>query len=283
MKFKWVLSVSFMLFQAFAVNAYDNKKEEMKISLTDVSELIGKNRSVIIANYNKKIAEENLSQRKSERLPEVLLDGNGLYGNTTSEKSFLGQFKLYSEWDLYTGGMHKYAIQRIRVYQVEEERFRAMENSVRLQAYVLLYDIHRNIKYREFVRASIMLRSKEYDRIDLLYQNGVVLKSDLLRSNLYITNLQKDEVSISNSINILSDKLCSLLGMEKSFVISPSLDDDLEYKLAENFGDLFSHALSYSPELKVFQRNHEKEKIVLDEIRSQRRPHIKLYAQYGIS
>lgn len=262
---------------------------EKTFNLTEVRNLIQKNRTVIIEKLNQDIASEKLEEQKTLRMPDLSIDGNGYFFNQIPLKSkadntnsLLYQFNISSEFDLYTGGMHTYAIERRKKEQeISKNKLEATENQIQLQAYILLYDIHRNIEYRKFIQSSIRLREKEYERIDQLYKNGLVLKSDLLRSKLYITDLQKDEVAIKNSIDILSDKLCVLLGMEEAYTIRPMLNTDLNYKLTESFEELFQYALAHSPHLRMHRNLKEREETVLKEIRSAQRPHLKLYAKYG--
>ena len=261
-----------------------------EFGLKDVRALIQQNRSVIIQQINRQVANENLQKQKAVRLPDLHVNGDGylshklpLTSPRESDESFLYHFNVESEFDLYTGGRHTQAINRLKnEHQLSEEKLKAVTEEIELQAYILLYDIHRNIKYREFVQSSIHLREKEYERIDQLFKNGLVLKSDLLRSKLYITNLQKDEIAIKNSIDILSDKLCVLLGLKDRYAIRPSLTTDLNYKIVESFDALFQYALMHSPELQMHHTNHEHEKIVLKEIHASRMPQLKLYGKYGV-
>ena len=290
MNFKWVLSLVFLLCSEM-LGATSYSKEEKTWGLQDVRALIQQNRSVIVENLNRQVASENLKQEKSDRLPDIRIGGDGYLDNqiplgaseSADRNSFLYHFKLTSEWDVYTGGTHRYAIQRMeKEHLLSEERLMMVEQEVEVQAYVLLYDIHRNIKYREFIQKSIDLREKEYQRIHQLYTNGLVLKSDLLRSKLYITDLQKDEVKIQNSIDILSEELCVLLGITERYSIIPLLDNNLNNKLVEPFEALFQHALQFSPMLKMHQTMTESEEIALKQITAERRPHLKLFADYGI-
>ena len=275
---------------AFAVDAQAENLTEKKMGLEEIRSFTHQNREVIMERMNREIASENLSQRKSERLPDLLSSGDGylsqklpLTDDGKSSHSFRYHFNLYTEFDLYAGGTHSNAIERLKKeHQLSEERLKALEQEVNLKGYVLLYDIYRNMKYQDFILKSIQLREKEYERINQLYLNGLVLKSDLLRSKLYITDLQKDEVAIKNSIDILSDQLCALLGMESSQLVNPQLEGDLEYHIGESFDELFEYALMNSPELKIHRTSYEREEIVLKEIKSLQRPHLSLYAQYGV-
>ncbi len=279
----------FLLICIHAVSASQNPIEK-KMNLEKVRTLIDQNRSVIIETLNKQIATDNLEQRKSERLPEILMGGNGYLGNKIplstnykSDNNFLYHFNLASEVDVYTGGLHKYGIERMRKEQeLSDRQLKSVQQDVELQAYILLYDIHRNIKYKDFIRSSIHLREKEYERIEQLYKNGVVLKSDLLRSKLYITDLQKDEVEIKNSIDILSDKLRVLLGIQENISITPELEKDLDYAVNDSFEDLYQCTLQNSPILQMHHIRHNCEEIALKEIHSAKLPHLKLYAQYGV-
>ena len=288
MKLKWVIPLLLLLAPgAMSASAYSAEK---LIGLNEIRTLIRQNRSIIVEQLKRNRVYENLRQQKIARLPDIQLNGDGYYENShplhsevKADNSLLYHFNIYSEIDVYTGGKHRYAIERMKQeHQMSEERLQAIEDEVELQAYVLLYDIHRNIKYKDFIRHSIILREKEYDRINQLYKNGLILKSDLLRSKLYITDLQKDEVSIENSIEILSDKLCVLLGMKERYSIRPQLEEDLHYQLKESFEDLYQTALAHSPMLKMKRMSKQKEETALKEIRSKCIPHLKLFADYGV-
>lgn len=288
MIWKWAMPL-FLFICSNAVIAAQNKVEK-KVGLKEVRALIQQNRSVIIEALNEQIASENLHNEKSDRLPDLLIGGDGYLSNkvpltdgTSSSNSLLYHFNISSEFDLYTGGKHRHAISRMgKEKELSEERLKSIEQEVELKAYILLYDIYRNIKYMDFIRSSIHLREKEYERIDQLFKNGVVLKSDLLRSKLYITDLQKDEIEIKNSIEILSDKLCLLLGVQERFSITPCLESDLSYAISESSDDLFNYALTHSPQLSIQHLMQQREEIVLKEIGAEKLPHLKLYAKYGI-
>lgn len=284
--------MSFLLLCPALLCAAATEEGGKEMGLHDVRQLIHQNRSLIIERLNRDCADEQLRQQQSERLPDIGLDGEGYLSNEVplnSSRSSLNDWfynfnlNLNAEWDIYTGGMHKYAIERMKNdVRISEERIRSVEQEVELQAYLLLYDIYRNIKYRDFIRSSIRLRSKEYDRIGQLYENGTVLKSDLLRSKLYITDLQKDEVTIENSIEILSRKLYNLLGMEDEGQIRPQLEQDLDFHLNESFETMYAYALENAPSLAIRHSEYRREETVLKEIRAERLPRLKAYARYGI-
>ena len=263
---------------------------EKTFTLDDIRSLIYQNRSIIIEDYGKQIAQENLDQSKTVRFPDIRLDGCGYYANQIpltedleASNAFKYDVSLSSEFDIYAGGLRKNTIQERRIEQnISDKRYDAIVNRVELQAFILLYDIYRNINYKKFIRSSIELREKEYERIMQLFNNGLVLKSDLLRSQLYITDLQKDEVTIENSIKILSEKFCVLLGLEEQFSVVPLLDYDLNYTVGSSFEDMWQYAYANAPELQVLRSSRDKEKIVMKEYNSTFIPHLKVYAHYGI-
>lgn len=283
----WETSLCFLL----AANAAGAPQQaaEKTLNLEEVQQFIQQNRTVIIEKLNQEMASENLKARQKQRLPELTLDGTGYFLNQTpldhdagSTNDWRYQFDISSEFDLYTGGMHTYAIERQKKeLDISKYRQQNTESQVQLQAYILLYDIHRNMEYRKFIASSIRLREKEYERIEQLYKNGLVLKSDLLRSKLYITDLQKDEIAIKNSIDILSGQLCVLLAMKENYTIRPQLETDLNYQLTESFDELFQHALNHSPHLKIHRSVREREEATLKETRSAQRPRLSVYARYG--
>ena len=288
MRFKWIYLLLFLLCAKTAEASHHTSEKSM--TLEEVRSLISRNRSVILENFNTQIAEDNLKDRRTNRLPDINIGGKGFMANerpltsgARASNDLFYDFNITSQFDIYTGGKHTYAIERMKKERMHsQEKLDAVRQEVELRAYILLYDIHRNIKYREFLRSSIHLREKEYERINQLYLNGLVLKSDVLRSKLYITNLQKDEVTITNSIDILSDKLCILLGMEERYSIIPKLNDDLSHKIDSPFESLYQEALLSSPSLKMYRTNQQKEETILKEIKAKRHPDVKLFAGYGI-
>ena len=283
----------FVLFSVLTLLSQSLSAQVMQwhaMGLRDVNELVQRNRSVIIENLKHEVDVERVKQSKSERLPEILATGDGylsqkkpLAHNTQSGHLWRYHANLYSEFELYSGGKFSNAVRRmVKEEEISAERLRSVEQEVNLRGYVLLYDIYRNLNYRDFIQKSIKLREKEFQRINEFFENGLVLKSDLLRSKLYITDLQKQEVEVQNSINILSDELRTLLGVEEEYVVAPQLANDLKYQLNESFDELFAYALENSPYLTIRHKGVERESILLKETRAVNRPSLKLYAQYGI-
>ena len=271
-------------------DSFSGELPERTFGLEDIRTLVHQNRSIIIEQYEDQAAEENLSQSKALRLPDLKLDGNGYYSNSVplardvqATNAFLYNVSLSSEFEIYTGGVRKQSIERMKKeQQMSGNRYEAMLNEVELDAFILLYDIYRNINYKKFIHSSIELREKEYERIQQLFENGLVLKSDLLRSKLYITDLQRDEVTIGNSIKILSDRFCVMLGLEEHCSVIPDLEDHLHYAIATSFEDMWAYASANAPELQLLRNTRDREQIVLKEITSTNLPHLKAYARYGI-
>ena len=288
MNIKWELCVC--LLSSVSSWAASQTIVEKAINLKEIRSLVQQNRSIIIQDLHQQVVTETLKQGKTDLLPNVTLGGDGYFKNVSplhssvaSDNSLFYHFNITSEFDLYTGGRRAHAIARLKKEQeMSEEELKRTQQEIELQAYILLYDIHRNIKYRDFLRSSIYLRKKEYERINNLYRNGVVLKSDLLRAKLYITNLQKDEVTICNSIEILSDQFRTLLAIDEYTFIYPDMQNDLHFKLDESFESLYQYALQYSPMLKIHRIQKEHAETKLKEICSAQLPHLKLYAQYGV-
>ena len=169
MNIKWAFPLClFLCSQAMGAS---QGLEEKTFNLDEVRSLIQQNRSVIIQQLNQQIAAEELEQQKSQRLPEISLGADGYFKNVSplgttvpSDNSLLYHFNIASEFDLYTGGKHTYAIERKKQeQQMSEEELKKTEQEIELKAYILLYDIHRNIKYRNFIQSSIHLRQKEYE------------------------------------------------------------------------------------------------------------------------
>ena len=268
----------------------ENNNEKL-ITLSEINSLVINNRELVLSKLNQEISSDNLKSNKNSLLPDIGLNGDSFYGNSLilskmnrdQKSNFAYQVQLYAEYELYSGGINRSRIaQMVHRKTLSDLETKYIEQEVLLEAYILLYDIYRNMNYSTLINSSIYLRQKEYERIEELYKNGLVLKSDLLRSKLYITDLQRDEVTIQNSIDILSNQLCTLLNLEKDVNIVPSIEADLNYKILSSFDDLYEYALENSQIIKMNKTSVEIEKEKLNEVKSQNLPSFKLYANYGI-
>lgn len=265
------------------------------ISLYNIDTLIENNRDVLLQKLNKQRSTEDLKTSKRRLLPDLDLNANTAYGNSLllnkasaqnsaiSTNIFGYQCQLGTEYEVYSGGFNRSRIEEMKHREkLSEEELTLVKEEITLKAYIILYDLHRNINYHKLITSSIYLREKEYERIDDLYKNGLVLKSDLLRSKLYITDLQRDEVSIKNSISILSDKLTTLLDLEKGTIINPILEHDLDHKIVGTYDDIINYTLNNSQIIQINKTSIDIEKSKLKEIQSQYIPSFKLYANYAL-
>lgn len=287
MKIK-LLFLSLLLVSATSLTS--KTLETKTLTLEEINSLIHLNQSVILASQQSDYAKEAHLDTRNRQLPEINATGSSylsnripLASNSDNSTKFLYHFNLASEYDIYAGGKNYFAT---KLAKTQSERSKIEKEEVKqrilLECYILLYDIYRNNKYKEFIEHSIELRKREYARIENLYHNGTVLKSDLLRSNLYITDLEKDKAYVVNSINILSEQMCVKLGIEQQYLIIPDLDDDMKYTLETTFEALYNNAKINSLELMIQQYGIDESKIQLKETKSAQLPNIKLYANYGV-
>ncbi len=278
-----------MIAQSIICNAQSTEKQ--KIGLSDIHNLIEQNSELIIEKINQEIAQSNFKQAKAEKLPD--LDFGGYYSlsnknpldisNLTGTTSQNYNLSLLGEIDVYNGGIKKLNIKQTKLQKdLSKAQLREIKQNLTIQAYDVIYSIYRNIKYKEVLNASINLRQKEYDRIEQLYKNGIVLKSDLLRSKLYIKDLQRDEINIQNSIIILSDRLCLLLGLEEKMEIVPDLESHLDYSQTATFDQTYTEALTLSPLVEIERIKLNDNKYSADIAKAKRLPNIQIYAGYGL-
>ncbi|CAK7079919.1 MAG: hypothetical protein PARBA_03373 [Parabacteroides sp.] len=135
--------------------------------------------------------------------------------------------------DLYDGGK-KYRNTKLRkeeknlvVHQCE-----ATKNNIKLIAAVTYYDLFRNLQFRDLVQQEILADKLQLKTIENFYNNGVVLKSDLLRASVKLSDIELSLSEINNNIQLDIQQLNILMGRDENNSI------EINYHELFSFGDL---------------------------------------------
>lgn len=239
-------------------------------------------------------AEEEIKVAKSAKLPELNASLSFSYlGNSfTTERDFSdfqdapmphygNNFAFEAEQVVYAGGAISNGIKMaelkrdIAILSAEKTRsamrFMAMGYYLDIFKYRnLLAVIDKNIEQTQKVLSEMQAKSTE----------GIVLKNDVTRYELLLSNLQFERTRICNTLEILNNNLCAKVGLSSTNIILPDstiLDKSLPSTNSEHWQ---VQAKENSTTLKIAEIGIKMSQKTEDIVKAERLPQIGLFAGY---
>jgi len=206
-------------------------------------------------------SEVLLKDAKSERLPEI--NANGSYSRLTNMPIYehgifhrptvapvINQSYIISaeaSLNLYRGGKTK---REISIKKVELEATLNQQQlslaDVKFKSASYFYELLRNLQLKDLTVQEIAYEEKQLTEIGHLYKNGTVLKSDLLRAELKISNQKMLLSEIENNISLSVQQLNIIMGRADQEPLDP---------VVKNIEIIEPYALSYEDYLAIAYKN----------------------------
>ncbi|MGY0036792.1 TolC family protein [Pedobacter sp. NJ-S-72] len=255
--------------------------------------------------YNKEVAaqritvkqeSEQLNDAKVKRLPSVQLGTS--YSRFTSMTAFedglsksknihitpdqvnLGadaSMELYNGHQINNGIKEKEQTKILSVVQQSQQLA-----DIKLKVASAYYSVQRNEQFKNLLLANLKEEQKRQMQMKILFKNGVVLRSDLLRAELQISRQNMKLIEVNNTILLVGNELKLLLGLSpeqeiqlSDLIVKPLLSSD------QNLATLISGAQNNAYEIKIAA---QKEHIALfrqKQVQAAFLPKIELLASYG--
>lgn len=123
---------------------------------------------------------------------------------------------------VYTGGAITSGIELAELkltatrYATELQR-----DNIRFQLTGFYLDMYKYCNLRTVVEQNIAQAQKVLDEMHARYEQGVVIRNDITRYELLVSNLQLQLTKINNTIDILNNNLVSIAGLPAGTVIAP--------------------------------------------------------------
>lgn len=274
---------------------------EMHISLNEIWDRAEKNNKTLQIQNEKLVqSEEEVIQSKKEQLPEISVDGhysrvtnmpmftNGLF-NAPEQYPLLHTYYALggeAQFLLYNGGKVKRNIEIEKIkHEVATEMRNLTRNEMRFKAASYYLTLKRSYFFRNLLQEDIKEQEKLLIQIREMHKNGVVLKTDVLRAELRLSNQQMTLREVENNIIIGSAQLDVVSGLPDSVVIVP---DTLSRQITEtmlqgdentNINSALSHDFSY----KIAQEELAGSRLQLKQTQSNIAPRVALYGEYKYS
>ncbi|MEY8760631.1 TolC family protein [Chryseobacterium tongliaoense] len=256
------------------------------------------NRQLKLSDLNLQQSKLEVLEAKDRLLPEISLVGDiklnsrfliyddGLFSSPQDVpvKSY-GYGAGYSlNFNLFNGGRDR---RNIKMKQ-EEEAHRQYEgnlqkHSVKYSIAVAYFDLSKFLNFRDFLSAEIAAENKQLSLIESLHQNGVVLKSDVLRTSVKLSRLELNLSDIEKKIDISKERLNILMGRDQGQPIAIDYKCDFQPETIQNgdFADYMDIALNQSPEFKMADSDIKWSELNIRQISATRLPKVSLYSTYN--
>lgn len=253
-----------------------------------------------LKRFDTEISKENVLDAKRQRLPEIGVDGS--YGKLSNIPVFTdgitedADFIPLEDHSTYDAGIEAYfniysgnktniqvakAENRQELIQyLEEENVSAVHYKV-ARAYL---DLQRALAFKKLILQNIERNKKRLDQITKLYDNGVVLKSDLLRAKLQLSRQQTNLLEINNNASIATQSLNILIGLEDEHPVKPIDSMPVNFlKATKTYRDYISDATEKSPRAKIADKQVEWRALEEKNIKADKLPKIGLFGEYTYS
>jgi len=189
-------------------------------------------------------------------------------------------------YNLFNGGKDK---RNINMKQ-EEEAHRQYEadlqkHNIKYSVALAYFNLCKFLHFADFLAAEIVMENKQLTLIESLQRNGIVLKSDVLRISVKLSQLELNLSDISKKIDINKERLNILMGREATepLVIDYKNVHKPEEIQQGNYSDYMDIALNQSPEFKLVKSDIKWSELNIRQIRAMRLPQVSLYSTYNYS
>lgn len=237
-------------------------------------------------------AEENVKVAKNAKLPDIhaslsfsylgngrMIDRDFSHGMNAPMPHFGNNFAIEASQVIYAGGAITNGIAIVRL-QEENARLNleANRDNIRFQLVGYYLDLFKQLNLARVYEKNIDLTRHVLADLRAKGDEGLVLKNDITRYELLLSNLELTLTQIRNGITILNNNLTTTLGMPPSVLLQP--DTTLLSKVwpVEGEDSWTTSAFNYSPGLEqlsvAVRMSKHQDKI----IRSERLPQIGLFA-----
>lgn len=221
--------------------------------------------SVKSSQVNVAIAKSDREDKRMDRFPDINV---GLVGGYIGEPKTFGrgdvktEHKSMPDWSqnysvdatqlLYQGGKLKLIAERAdvqtRIANLGVERTVAEIKLILIDGYLQLFQLY---KQRDVIEKSIEEAQQRLHDIRSMAKNGMITESDVLRSELQLSEYELTLIEISNNIKIVSQQLDIALGLDEELILVPEGDIiDKSYDIL-SYDAYIGNAYQNYPELKI--------------------------------
>ena len=290
-------TLAFMLgtfFPAFAQTQV-LKHDTLYLSLKQTWQKAEENsRPIQMSNLETDISAARVKDAKLERLPELSVKGsvekasnipvyeNGLFSKPTQHEVIHTLYRAGADFyfNIYNGNKLNLKIKQEEVLQkIKQIRKDESVSDIHYKAASLYLDLQKSLMFRKLIKEDIHDQKLQLKEIQSLYKNGVILKSDVLRTELDLSKREMTLITIENDILIATQKLNIIMGVPDETVVVPE-DTDIKEEKNITYDQYLEQAFRYSFDYHISGQQTELSKLHLKEVKANVRPQVGLYGEF---
>ncbi|OIV39991.1 TolC family protein [Flavobacterium johnsoniae] len=256
------------------------------------------NRQLKLSDLNRQQSNLEVLEAKDRMLPELTLGGdlklnskfliydNGLFSSPQDVpiKGYGYMVGYNLNFNLFNGGKDR----RNVLMKKEEETRKQYEadlqkHSVKYNAAAAYFELYTFLHFKEFLGAEITAEKKQLSLIESLHKNGIVLKSDVLRTSVKLSQLELNLSDVKKKIDIGKQRLNILMGRDSEEELQIRYQNDaFTDDLTNNpLSDYIEIALNQSSAYKMANSDIKWSELNIKQIKAALLPKVLLYSNYN--
>jgi outer membrane protein len=256
------------------------------------------NRQLQLADLSLKESHISTQEARDKLLPNLSISGNyslnskfliydkGLFSKPQDVpvSSYGYGFGYGLDFNLYSGGREK---RNINIKEEEQHRrqieFELQHDNIKYVIATVYYDLYKYLQFQDFISAEIATEKKQLTSIQSLYKNGVVLKSDVLRISVKLSQLELSFSDLEKKIELAKQRLNILMGRNEEEPLHIPYKDTVNLEDIKQSGylDYVSLALHQSPAFKIASSDIKLSELNVSQAKSALLPKVSLYSNYN--
>lgn len=286
--------LSFMLFSITSALHAQVPDSNAILSLEKVWSIVDKGNSQLrLSGLATDQSNIDLQLAKDKRIPE--LTGNANFGRNTT-------FPLYKDGlfsrpdyvpisrygygfgyslnvNIYNGGKDKRNIE-IKKEEIirSQNEYTLQQSNVRYAVAVAYFDLYKFMQFKEFLASEISAEKKQLATIESMHRNGTVLKSDILRTNVKVSQLELSYADVQKKISIAKQRLNIFMGREQNTPVQIAWQED-----PGTAAGVVDTALEQSPAYRIALNNVNLSALNIQQAKSDLLPKLSLFSFYDFS
>lgn len=281
--------------------AQDITLDSIPISLEDAwSKAVTHSKELKEQHLQTSISEALIKDAKNQRLPSVDLEAS--YGKLSNIPIFVDGIDHDAEFihledhsvydasvsayfNIYAGGATKTAIKTAEARKEFQDHItEETEDQLHLEVIENYLNLQRYYEFRGLIKQNIKQNKERVRLISQLFENGVVLKSDVLRAKLQLSQQQTQLLTMNNNIVIATQSLNIIMGNDDEAPIIPSDTIQLaSIGLDQEYQNYVAATLHKSPLEKLAEKQIELSELKEDALKADKLPKIGLFGNYTYS
>ena len=269
------------------------------LSLEEIWKVAEKNnRQLKLSDLNLQQSNLEILEAKDRLLPELSVGGdiklnskfliydNGLFSSPQDVpvKGYGYGIGYNINLNLFNGGKER---RNIKIKQEEEihRRYEAdlQKHSVKYNVAVAYFDLYKFLHFRDFLDAEIAAEKKQLSIIESLHKNGIVLKSDVLRTSVKLSQLELSLSDIDKKIEVTTQRLNILMGHDSEAKVKIDYHSGIQMDAITDadYTAYVNIALQQSPEYKMVGSDIKWSELNIKQVKATLLPKVSLYSNYN--